>query len=456
MEKISKDLLITTNEPYLIKIENGISNKNLSLLKKNNSIYEYFLNGFANLGNTCYMNSALQVLLHFRHFVIYLLENKNEIKTIIASNSQKIFNNRDFIDKNNELKNKIMEETYSWDILSKEEIDILFNNTITGQIINLLEKMYLNKNTAIIPREFRQIFGIINNNYFYNSGQQDSEDAYLCIIQNIQDELSENVNVIFSMDKESVIKFIEKKNQYSQMLEENNDLDSKKKIILQYLNYKKNNYGDAIIMDSFREIKKHYDINFSFITEMFYGFLCSETSCTNLNCRNISNKIEPFLHLSVPCPNTLFTNIYECLDIYFGEELLDIGNEWLCDICKNKVRAKKKMNLWIAPPLLGIHIKRFSGDYYSKNNIFVDSPLEDLDISKYIYPDLYNKNKIYKYDLVSVINHVGSLNGGHYYTFSSSNKNEWYIFDDSHVSRIPKENIISKNSYVLFYVRKDI
>jgi ubiquitin carboxyl-terminal hydrolase 4/11/15 len=40
-----------------------------------------------------------------------------------------------------------------------------------------------------------------------------------------------------------------------------------------------------------------------------------------------------------------------------------------------------------------------------------------------------------KYDLVSVINHYGSMNFGHYTAFAkNSNNNTWYYYDDTNVT----------------------
>lgn len=56
------------------------------------------------------------------------------------------------------------------------------------------------------------------------------------------------------------------------------------------------------------------------------------------------------------------------------------------------------------------------------------------------------------YDLYSISNHYGSLNGGHYTAFAQNPVNKkWYEFDDTDVSKADSGKIISKAAYVLFY-----
>ena len=57
------------------------------------------------------------------------------------------------------------------------------------------------------------------------------------------------------------------------------------------------------------------------------------------------------------------------------------------------------------------------------------------------------------YDLFAVVQHCGSLNGGHY-TSIAKNKDVWYEFNDNFVKRLKKNDerkIINCNAYILFY-----
>mmetsp|Transcript_29317 Transcript_29317/g.40674 ORF Transcript_29317/g.40674 Transcript_29317/m.40674 type:complete len:138 (+) Transcript_29317:281-694(+) len=59
------------------------------------------------------------------------------------------------------------------------------------------------------------------------------------------------------------------------------------------------------------------------------------------------------------------------------------------------------------------------------------------------------------YDLYAVSNHSGSLGFGHYTAYAKTEGGQWYNFDDSIVSKMPKgAPVQSKASYLLFYKKR--
>lgn len=61
-------------------------------------------------------------------------------------------------------------------------------------------------------------------------------------------------------------------------------------------------------------------------------------------------------------------------------------------------------------------------------------------------------NEIYKYNLIGVANHFGGLGGGHYTAYGKNAANSsWYNFDDSSVSAVSENSVITKSAYVLYY-----
>lgn len=93
-----------------------------------------------------------------------------------------------------------------------------------------------------------------------------------------------------------------------------------------------------------------------------------------------------------------------------------------CPGCKEHRQASKKLDLWRLPEILIIHLKRFSYSRYTKNKLetFVDFPIHDLDLSKYIGHRC--QDVPHNYRLYATSNHYGSLGGGHYtaYVYVSS------------------------------------
>ena len=103
-----------------------------------------------------------------------------------------------------------------------------------------------------------------------------------------------------------------------------------------------------------------------------------------------------------------------------------------CPRCKTLRKATKTLSLSRLPPVLLIHLKRFSfkGPFTDKIEKQVDFPLKNLDLTNYMlpplppgvdrtgtqtYPPEDPRLQIppYRYDLYAVTNHFGSLSSGH-------------------------------------------
>ncbi len=84
-----------------------------------------------------------------------------------------------------------------------------------------------------------------------------------------------------------------------------------------------------------------------------------------------------------------------------------------------------------------------------KNQIMVDFPLKQLDLSKYVIG--YDKSS-YVYDLYAVCNHSGSVSGGHYTSFVKNANDKWYHYNDTNVTEVTiEEQIKTPKAYCFFY-----
>ncbi|KAL8154631.1 ubiquitin carboxyl-terminal hydrolase 9-like [Apium graveolens] len=148
-------------------------------------------------------------------------------------------------------------------------------------------------------------------------------------------------------------------------------------------------------------------------------------------------------------------SLFSCLDAFLKEEPLGPDDMWYCPRCKKHRQATKKLDLWRLPEILVFHLKRFSYSRYLKNKLdtFVNFPVHDLDLSKYMKTkDATGES--YVYELYAISNHYGGLGGGHYSAYSKLiHDDRWYHFDDSHVSPVSEADIRTSAAYVLFYRR---
>lgn len=146
--------------------------------------------------------------------------------------------------------------------------------------------------------------------------------------------------------------------------------------------------------------------------------------------------------------------LYDCLELFSKPETLGENDLWYCPQCKEHRQATKKIELWSAPDILTIHLKRFEStqSFSDKIDIVVDFPIEGLDLNKFVA----DQNGEHVYDLFAVDNHYGGLGGGHYTAYVKNFADgKWHYFNDSRVTPVndPAESI-SGNAYLLFYRKR--
>ena len=150
-------------------------------------------------------------------------------------------------------------------------------------------------------------------------------------------------------------------------------------------------------------------------------------------------------------------NLSDCLSAFCKEETLSEQDPWYCSNCKDFRCASKKMDLFSLPDLLVLHLKRFAYTSRSREKIstLVQFPVHGLDLSHISGRAGEGAGGIY--DLWAVSNHMGGLGGGHYTAYVRNRvAGGWYLHDDSRVSEVSEDEIVSSSAYVLFYRRRGV
>ena len=195
----------------------------------------------------------------------------------------------------------------------------------------------------------------------------------------------------------------------------------------------------------------------SIIVDIFQGQMRSCLTCLHCGHKNI--RFEPFMYLSLPMTSEC-RSLQDCMELYLAPEKLHGDNQWYCSKCKTHRDAIKKTDIWILPPILIVHLKRFKFDDFgnyvgSKNTAAVDYPIENWNLKKFVKSQSSDKPI---YDLYAVSNHFGGLGSGHYtaYAMSRFGNEEWYEFNDSVTQRISESTLKHNQSaaYLLFYNRR--
>ncbi|KAI6164667.1 hypothetical protein EDD17DRAFT_1561941 [Pisolithus thermaeus] len=214
--------------------------------------------------------------------------------------------------------------------------------------------------------------------------------------------------------------------------------------------------------------------NDSLVVDYFQGQFRNRMEC--LTCHHTSTTYNSFMYLSLPIPASKSgtrVSLSSCLDAFVSEEVLEKADAWHCPKCKQLRKATKKLTLSRLPPVLLIHLKRFSvkGPFTDKIETVVDFPVRALDLTNYmpaplppgmvgsvngVAPSSADDAQVqlppYKYDLYGVTNHFGSLSNGHYTAFIAS-RGAWLYCDDSRITPTDAKEVVGRPAYVLFYKR---
>lgn len=286
-----------------------------------------------------------------------------------------------------------------------------------GEVVDefgcIMKALWNGQYKCISPRDFKVTIGKINDQ-FAGYSQQDSQELLLFLMDGLHEDLNKADN----------------RKRYK---EENND-----------------HLSDLQASDS--AWMKHKLLNESIIVALFQGQFKSTVQC--LTCHKKSRTFEAFMYLSLPLPSSNKCSLQDCLKSFSKEEKLTDNNRFYCSNCKTRRDSLKKIEIWKLPPVLLVHLKRFSyeGRWKQKLQTYVDFPLECLDLSQYVIgPKSYKK-----FNLYGVSNHYGGLDGGHYTAYCKNGlKQRWYKFDDHEVSEISLSSVKSSAAYILFYTSLD-
>lgn len=152
----------------------------------------------------------------------------------------------------------------------------------------------------------------------------------------------------------------------------------------------------------------------------------------------------------------------DCMAAFASEEALVGDSSPYCSDCKKMHDATKTLECWSTPPVLIVHLKRLTG--VRKIQSFVDFPLRGFRPAPFLasYREAPSEagarssDSADVYDLIAVINHLGSSTGGHYVTAGLVGGKGWYLFDDSQVTPLKEEDVIANTAYVLFYAKRGV
>ena len=201
---------------------------------------------------------------------------------------------------------------------------------------------------------------------------------------------------------------------------------------------------------------KRYENDYSFFVKNFYYYMLNCVACGA--CGNKTWEMSPSDILCLPMPENVFSqehiNIYDCFKALFQAEKID----YKCEKCDNIENNHLEKKILTRPRTLIIKLKRYAsvGSGLVKVTKFIEYP-EFIELNKFSCND-----KNYRYQLCGVINHIGVMNGGHYFSYTKELtvqkdkiefENRWWECNDANIREIALESTVlnSPHAYMLFY-----
>ena len=148
------------------------------------------------------------------------------------------------------------------------------------------------------------------------------------------------------------------------------------------------------------------------------------------------------------------TTLAQCFKIFEAD--IDLKADVYCSQCKAFRKGSKRTNVWKVPNVLIVKLNRFIQAHdRDKIDTYVKFPIKGLDISASV--GCKGQGSSYVYDLFAVLNHFSEIGGGHFVAnVQSLQDKKWYICDDNSINQCNTKDLVTKNAYILFYVRRGI
>lgn len=424
------------DEIYPLIVHPLMDKKSSELLIEN---FETEKIGFTNIGNTCYMNSFLQILLHTPGFLKELKKERNnniDLVNSLIGLSEEPYNIR-------HLKNikEIMGEvkdSYSQYVQNDSQE---FGTDLINTIISLI------KGEQSFSDESRKEEAKITHN---NKVQLKKEKfiKFLNKYHNIENEIP----------LEKMFQFYESKIEFES--KENNEIGEIKginfeiciNIDLDFQKYKKTNLVDLLNYKYFEYCVKENDMKLTITNNLNENKNLKEEENVNVEENQKESRLRRILNCAKKIISYCWNAFINCI---CGKKQ---QNNEKANVDDNRINKKEELitskRIASLPRILIISINRAFLNNSLNDNII--SFNEILDIKKYIDQDLLKlHNTDYKYQLYAINECIGhTKENGHYDSYIKINK-KWYKFNDNNVKE-EQPNFSSDYVVGLYYINNDL
>lgn len=402
------------------------------------------LSGLSNLGNTCYMNSALQALSATKPLLAYFLSPRSEIMNNIQS---RILN-----DKYSKHEEVIKEIGMDIDLeLDPNDIIRESEQTLTYKLKQTLEYMW-KRNCEVTPISFKQSVDM-NFEMFAGMFQHDAQEFVSHLIDKIHEEVKGEGKINITDGKiieyKNLLKIFEKELNDNK----NSSVEEIKVILNKIYDLDRKEHQLFLKVKSLIAWENNIKNSYSVINDIFSGQTMTTRTCNTCNKSNYKFDRHDILTLHLPEMVDIKKEDYkieELLDGYVSGEELTGDNKYYCSYCFNKTETIQTNVIYQQSSVLILMIKKYQNYNGKTFNINIKINYNHtLDMEPYMYEhSIGNK----KYELYATIKHSGGMGGGHYYAYVKNPINNlWFLHDDGDVYHVDNDEPLNCNGYVLFY-----
>ncbi|KAB2069462.1 hypothetical protein ERO13_A08G089200v2 [Gossypium hirsutum] len=370
------------------------------------------LRGLNNLGNTCFMNSILQALLHTPPLRNYFLGDRH---------------NRYYCQQ----KNGAINGTKNSRLCLACDMDAIFSAVFSGD------------RTPYSPAKFLYSWWQHAAN-LASYEQQDAHEFFISMLEGIHEK-------------------VEKDKRKSQSPAGGGDCCIAHRVFSGILR------SDVMCMVcGFTSTTYDPCVDISLDLEPNQGGSGKSSSAKSLNSCNVEADC---MH---PNQNGGISTLNGCLERFTRAEKLGSDQKFFCQKCQVRQESLKQMSIRKLPLVSCFHVKRFEHSSIRKMSRKVDRFLQfpfSLDMAPYLSSSILRSrfgNRIFPFDgdeqdasndlstefeLFAVVTHSGRLDAGHYVTYLRLS-NQWYKCDDAWITQVNESIVRAAQGYMMFYVQK--
>eukprot|EP00124_Ichthyophonus_hoferi_P000432 Ihof_evm3s16 gene=Ihof_evmTU3s16 len=156
------------------------------------------------------------------------------------------------------------------------------------------------------------------------------------------------------------------------------------------------------------------------VVQVFQGAMQIETVC--LECEKQQGHNEAFLDISLPVKANGMGSLSWAIATHVASEKLEGSNRYHCDNCRSLQEAERRMHFQVLPPVLALHLKRFSfgpgGSGVVSSKVCSSLPVPTT-LCLWHWCSAECKEKATIYELQAFVVHQGTaIYSGHYVAFT--------------------------------------